>query len=64
MIIPGMTIASTLAIGIMKAVIKRIADPEKILDILVGWLAEIAEADEKIDWKDKLVKLLKKRNLI
>ena len=60
MYIPGMTIASTLAIGIMKEVVKRVAKPEKIVDILVAWLAEYAEKDKTIDWKDKFAKLLEK----
>ena len=60
MIIPGMTIASTLAMGIAKVIIKRIAKPEKIVDILVSWLKEYADKDETIDWKDKLADLLRK----
>ena len=59
MIIPGATIISTIGIGIAKEVIKRIAKPEKIVDILVKWLAEYAEKDKTIDWKDKLADLLK-----
>ena len=54
------TIVSTLAMGMMKEVIKRVAKPEKIIDILVKWLKEYADKDETIDWKDKLADLLKK----
>ena len=60
MVIPGMTIASTLAIGVAKVIIKRIAKPEKIVDILVRWLKEYADKDDTIDWKDKLSALLEK----
>ena len=58
--IPGATIVSALAMGVMKVVIKRIAKPEKIVDILVSWLKEYADKDNTIDWKDKLADLLKK----
>jgi ribosomal protein L13E len=60
MVIPGMTIASALAMGIAKEIIKRVAKPEKIVDILVKWLTEYAEKDKTIDWKDKLSDLLSK----
>jgi hypothetical protein len=60
MVIPGMTLISTIGIGIAKEIIKRIAKPEKIVDILVKWLTEYAEKDKTIDWKDKLSDLLKK----
>ena len=60
MVIPGATLLSGIAIGIGKEIIKRIAKPEKIVDILVKWLTEYAEKDPSIDWKDKLSDLLKK----
>lgn len=60
MIIPGMTLISTIGIGIAKEVIKRVAKPEKIVDILVKWLAEYAEKDPEINILDKLSDLLKK----
>jgi hypothetical protein len=60
MVIPGATILSAIAIGIGKEIIKRIAKPEKIMDILVKWLKEYADKDPSIDWKDKLADLLKK----
>lgn len=54
----GATIVSTIAMGIVKNFIARMAKPDKIAAILVDWLAEVAEKDEKKDWKDKLAKLL------
>ena len=60
MVIPGATIISTIGLGIVKEIIKRVAKPEKIVDILVKWLTEYAEKDKTIDWKDKLADLLKK----
>ena len=56
----GGTIVSTIVIGVVKEVVKRVAKPEKIVDILVGWLKEYADKDKTIDWKDKLADLLKK----
>lgn len=50
----------TLAMQILKIAWQRVADPEKIADFLVKWLKEIADKDDKIDWKDKLSELLKK----
>ena len=58
--IPGATIVSTIAIAVVKNLIARMAKPDKIADLLVNWLAEIAEKDGKKDFKDQLVKLLKK----
>ena len=56
----GGTLVATIAMGIVKEVVKRIAKPEKIVDILVSWLKEYADKDQEIDWKDKLADLLKK----
>ncbi|MEE9354214.1 MAG: hypothetical protein V3U75_01355 [Methylococcaceae bacterium] len=57
----GATIVSTIAMGIVKNFIARMAKPDKIAEILVNWLVEIAEKDEKKDWKDKLAKLLEEK---
>jgi hypothetical protein len=56
--IPGATIVSTIAIGVVKNLIARMAKPDKIAGLLVDWLAEVAAKDDKKDWKDKLAKLL------
>ena len=54
----GGSLAATIIMGIVKEIIRRIAKPEKIVEIAVGWLKEIADKDPAIDWKDKAVKLL------
>lgn len=58
--IPGATIVSALTIGIVKEVVKRVAKPEKIVDILVKWLKEYADKNPEINWQDKLADLLRK----
>ena len=54
----GGSLVTTIIMGIVKEIIRRIAKPEKIVEISVGWLKEIADKDPAIDWKDKAVKLL------
>jgi len=55
----GGSLATTIIMGIAKEIIRRIAKPEKIVEIAVKWLKEIADKDDTIDWKDKLSDLLK-----
>ena len=55
----GGSLATTIIMGIVKEIIRRIAKPEKIVEIGVGWLKEMADKDPSIDWKDKLAVLLK-----
>ena len=55
----GGSLATTIIMGVVKEIIRRIAKPEKIVEIGVGWLKEMADRDPSIDWKDKLAVLLK-----
>lgn len=55
----GGSLATTIIMGVVKEIIRRIAKPEKIVEIGVGWLKEMADKDPSIDWKDKLAVLLK-----
>ena len=55
----GGSLATTIIMGIVKEIIRRIAKPEKIVEIGVKWLKEMADKDPTIDWKDKLAVLLK-----
>ena len=55
----GGSLATTILMGIVKEMVRRIAKPEKIVEIAVKWLKEIADKDPSIDWKDKLSDLLK-----
>lgn len=55
----GGSLATTIIMGIVKEIIRRIAKPEKIVAIAVGWLKEEAEKDPDLDWKDLLSDLLK-----
>ena len=58
MLTGGGSLATTIIMGVIKEIIRRIAKPEKIVEIAVGWLKEEAKADPTIDWKDLLSDLL------
>ena len=58
MVIPGMTIISSIGLAVVKNLFTRMAKPDKIADYLVDWFIEIAAKDDKKDWKDRLSKFL------
>ena len=54
----GGSLTSVLVIGIAKEIIRRIAKPEKIVQLAADLLKDAAIKDPKVDWKDFVSNLM------
>jgi hypothetical protein len=54
----GGSLTATILMGIVKEIIRRIAKPEKIVQIAADLIKDAAVKDPDTDWKDVVSKLL------